>query len=120
MKQKLIKRVNVSPKRQITIPKEFFDQLKINNNRVQVYLDGDRMIVEPVAVEEYLFDFTEQLRTKLERDGYQGKRLADKLVEQRQMIDKAFGQLIKEAEAGYRSGNVVSHEELFADFNGEE
>jgi len=120
MKKKLIKRVNVSPKRQITIPKEFFDQLEIRNNRVQVYLDGNRMIVEPVAVEEDLFDFTEQLRIKLERNGYQGKKLADKLVEQKQIIDRAFGQLIKDAEADYSSGNIVSHEELFADLDGEE
>lgn len=119
MKEKTIKRVNVSPKRQITIPKEFFDQLEISNNRVQVYLDGKRMIVEPLADEEDLFDFTEQVLIKLEKHGYKGKKLADKLAEHKQIIDQAFGQLIMEAEKEYKSGNTVNHKELFADIDGE-
>ena len=118
MKKKILKRVNVSPKRQITIPKEFYDQLEIQGSRVQVYLDGRRMIVEPVGVEEDIFDFTEQMRTKLEKDGYKGKKLADKLAEQKEMMDNAFGQLIKEAEKEYNSGKTVSHDEVFSDIGG--
>lgn len=120
MNKKLIKRINVSPKRQITIPKEIFDQLEISNNRVQIYLDGRRMIVEPVATEEDLFDFTEQIRIKLEKDGYKGKKLADKLAEQQRVVDRAFGEMIMEAEKEYESGNTVSHEEIFADIDGDE
>ncbi len=119
MKKKIIKRVNVSPKRQITIPKGFYDQLEMQGNRVQVYIDGKRMIVEPVGFEEDIFDFTDQIRTKLEKDGYKGKKLVDKLTEQKKIIDNAFGQLIKEAEKEYRSGKTVSHDEVFSDIGGE-
>ena len=120
MSKKTIKRINVSPKRQITIPKDFYDQMEIHNNRVQIHLDGKRMVVEPVSVKEDLFDFTEQIRSKLEKDGFTGKKLAHKLAEQKQLVEQAFGQLIQEAEEDYRSGRTVSHEELFSDTDGTE
>jgi len=119
MTKKIMKRVNVSPKRQITIPKEFFDRMDIRNNRVQLCLDGKRMIVEPVDVKEDLFDFTEQIRMRLEKEGFTGKKLAQKLTEQKQLVESAFGQMIKEAQEEYMNGKIISHDELFSEVEGE-
>ncbi len=77
------------------------------------------MVIEPVTAEEDLFDFTEQIRSKLEKAGYKGKALADKIAEQKRVVDRAFTEIIREAEKEYHNGNTVSHEELFADLDGE-
>jgi len=119
MTKKILKRVNVSPKRQITIPKEFYDLMDIRNNRVQLCLEGKRMIVEPVDVKEDLFDFTEQIKMRLEKEGYSGKKLAQKLTEQKQLVDSAFGHIIKEAQEEYVNGKTVSHDELFSEIEKE-
>ncbi len=115
MKKKLLKKVNVSPKRQITIPKEIFDRMEICHNKVQVYLEGRRMVVEPVASNDELFDFTEQILLKLQKEGYKGKKLAEKLAEQKHMVEKALGQMIKEAQEEYKNGKTTTHKEVFAD-----
>ena len=93
--------------------------MEISNNRVQVYLDGKRMVVEPITDQEDLFDFTEQLKTRLEKEGYQGSELAEKLAVQKAAVEKAFTKIIKEAQEEYKSGKTISHEELFADIDGE-
>jgi len=120
LKRKLFKKINISPKRQITIPKEIYDQMEIRNNRVQVYLEGKRMVIESVSEQEDIFDFTGQIKEKLEKEGYTGHELAVKLAQQKQLVEKAFAQIITEAEEEYRTGKTVSHEELFADIAGED
>jgi virulence-associated protein VagC len=120
MQKKPSRKVNISPKRQITIPKDFYDRMEISNNKVQVYLDGKRMIVEPITEEDDLFDFTEQIKARLEKEGYQGKELTKKLVLQKKVVEQAFVKMIKEAEEEYHTGKTVSHEDLFADSYGSE
>ncbi len=119
MKRKL-KRINISPKRQITIPKEIYDQMEISNNRVQVYLDGNRMVIEPVSEQEDIFDFTGKIKDKLEKEGYSGHDLAIKLTERKRFVENAFAQIINEAEEEYKMGKTISHEEVFAELDGDD
>ncbi|WP_031548099.1 AbrB/MazE/SpoVT family DNA-binding domain-containing protein [Salinicoccus luteus] len=88
------KRVTVSSKRQISIPKEFCDALGIEND-VILELHNNGIIVRPVK--QQIDDFSEELLSDLIDEGYEGQDLKRVFAERKAMISSAVDSLAEEA-----------------------
>jgi bifunctional DNA-binding transcriptional regulator/antitoxin component of YhaV-PrlF toxin-antitoxin module len=88
------KRISVSPKRQITIPIEFFNKVGIENE-VECYVQSDAIVIRPVK--DTCGDFAEQILTDLVREGYSGQELIAKFKTASCQIRPAVEKLLDEA-----------------------
>lgn len=109
MKRKVI---NVSVKRQITIPQKYFDALGIGN-KVECILQEDGILLRPVQ-DSNDGELSEQILEDLISQGYSGQELLQRFKEQRKKIRPAVKKLIKEADTLVREDEgKVSMDELF-------
>ena len=88
--------INVSKKRQITIPLEFYNQLKLGN-AVECLLQDDKIIIQPLYQEHK--EFSVEILKDLISQGYSGQELVKKFETQSKNIKKAVGNLLKESDA---------------------
>lgn len=86
------KRISVSSKRQITIPKEFYESLKISEEVLCQVVDG-ALIIKPVQEE---VDFSEFILRDLVNEGYQGEELLHEFTHRKSQIRPALSQMIAE------------------------
>ena len=87
------KRIAVSSKRQISIPKEFFDSLEIGSE-VMIELDGNCMIISPIS--ESSDDFSEFILKDLIAEGYEGEELITEFSNRKSQIKPALSRMIVE------------------------
>ena len=106
---KKVKKISVSSKRQISIPKEFYDQLQIGDE-VSVELYGNHLLVRPIRGQ--FDDFSEDILADLLEEGYKGPQLLTEFKDRKAQIKSAVGFLIEETKA---SGKRTSINELFGD-----
>lgn len=88
--------INVSKKRQITIPLQFYNQLKLGNE-VECSLQDNKIIIQPLYQEHK--EFSVEILKDLVSQGYSGKELVKKFEAQSKNIKKAVGNLLEEADA---------------------
>ena len=96
--------INVTGKRQITIPLKFFEKLRFEKE-VECFLTDGAVVLRPLSGSED--GFTMEILRDLISQGYGGDELLAKFAEQRGKIKKAIGVLIAEADEiaeGKRSG----------------
>jgi len=105
------KRISVSKQRQITLPKEFYDQLGITDE-VLVELHNNRLVIRPVREEN---DFAEEILKELVAEGFEGDELIKEFNYRRRQIRPAFLKLVEEAKK--EAEDVSSLDELFEDDN---
>lgn len=86
------KRISVSSKRQITIPKEFYESLNISEEVLCQVVDG-ALIIKPVQEE---VDFSEFILRDLVNEGYQGEELLHEFTHRKSQIRPALSQMIAE------------------------
>lgn len=86
------KRISVSSKRQITIPKEFYENLNISEEVLCQVVDG-ALIIKPVQEE---VDFSEFILRDLVNEGYQGEELLNEFTNRKSQIRPALSQMIAE------------------------
>ncbi len=103
------KRISVSKQRQITLPKEFYDQLGIGDE-VFVELHNNRLVIRPVREED---DFAEEILKELVAEGFEGEELIREFNYRRKQIRPAFLKLLEEAKK--EAEDVSSLDELFED-----
>lgn len=109
------KRISVSPSRQITIPKEFFDRLHIKDE-ILCEIKGRSLFLTPIREN---VDFSDMLLQDLIKEGFSGEELLQEFrLRKKQMgsavermIDEARQDALKEREDGY----MDETEELFKD-----
>lgn len=102
------KRISVSSKRQITIPKEYFDQLNIVDEVICQVVDGE-LIIKPV---EENVDFSQFILRELINEGYSaGEELLEEFVRRKTRMNPALQQMIAEE----RDYKVYSSTEDFFD-----
>jgi len=96
--------INVTGKRQITIPRKFYEKLQFGKE-IECFLTDDAIVLRPLSnVDD---GFTLEILRDLISQGYIGDELLSKFAEQRQSISKALGTLVDEADeiaAGKRKG----------------
>jgi bifunctional DNA-binding transcriptional regulator/antitoxin component of YhaV-PrlF toxin-antitoxin module len=87
--------INVTGKRQVTIPLKFFEKLQFGKE-VECYLTNDAVVLRPLSNSDD--GFTMEILKDLVSQGYGGDELLTKFSEQRANIKKAIGMLIDEAD----------------------
>ena len=105
--------INVTGKRQITIPLKFYESLRLGKE-VECVLTDDAIVLRPLSNSDD--GFTMEILKDLISQGYNGDELLEKFAEQRTKIKKAIGELINEADEvaeGKRKGATT--EELFGE-----
>lgn len=111
---KVIKRIKVSDKRQITIPKRFYDKLGVNQE-VICELRGNEIVLRGVPQTE---DLSEEILEDLVAQGFEGQDLVREFQKVKSQIRPAVEKLIAESNQAAKSlqgnGNEDT-EELFGD-----
>ena len=101
------KRISVSSKRQITIPLQFFEKLRIGSE-VECELKDGGIFIRPI--DEPSGEFDEFILADLIKEGYQGQELLKEFKEMRRQIRPA---VLKMLEANAKEARAIPLEELF-------
>lgn len=113
-KKRLIRQIKVSEKRQITIPKQFFDKLGIGGEMI-CELRGNEIVLRRIPQTE---DFSEEILKDLVAQGFEGENLIREFQKVKSKIRPAVEKLIEEsslaAQSLYGNGNDET-EDLFGD-----
>jgi bifunctional DNA-binding transcriptional regulator/antitoxin component of YhaV-PrlF toxin-antitoxin module len=89
------RRINISSKRQITIPARFFKALDLDKELECIYTNG-MLILTPVKKEDSAF--SEEILEDLILQGYSGEKLLDEFKKMNRKIRPAIEKLIEEAD----------------------
>lgn len=99
--------INVTGKRQVTIPMKFYERLGFGKE-VECFLTEDSIVLRPLSNSDD--SFTMEILKDLVSQGLSGDELLVKFAEQRNNIKKAVGMLIDEADeiaSGKRDGSTT-------------
>lgn len=91
--RKKARRVSISKQRQISIPKDFYDALGLENEAMVEYV-GNAIVIRPPATE---IDFSKQILEDLVKEGYQGDDLVQEFIRRKSNIKPAIQRLAQEA-----------------------
>jgi bifunctional DNA-binding transcriptional regulator/antitoxin component of YhaV-PrlF toxin-antitoxin module len=100
--------ISVSPKRQITIPLRFFQQVGLGKE-VECLVQDGTIVIRPLPSDEG--EFTVEILRDLVARGYQGEELVSKFAEQKAKLKTAVGRMVHEADEiahGKRKGATLS------------
>jgi len=99
--------INVTGKRQVTIPLKFYERLSFGKE-VECLLTDDSIVIRPLSSSDD--GFTMEILRDLVSQGLSGDELLAKFAEQRCKIKKAVGLLIDEADeiAGGKRESVTT------------
>ena len=87
--------INVTGKRQVTIPLKFYEKLRFGKE-VECFLTDDAIVLRPFSSIDD--GFTLEILKDLVSQGLSGNELIEKFAEQRQNTKKAISMLISEAD----------------------
>ncbi|MFK3988525.1 AbrB/MazE/SpoVT family DNA-binding domain-containing protein [Exiguobacterium mexicanum] len=102
------KKVAVSSKRQIAIPKEFFDAIGIEKEIIMELNDG---VINIKPVRTHTDDFSEEILADVIQEGFTGNDILKEFQRRKNMIRPAISQMIEEA----TSTKPTSIDDLFGD-----
>lgn len=106
------KQIRVSEKRQITIPKRFFEKLGIGESLI-CELRGDEIVLRPAPTDD---DFSEEILKDLVQAGYEGQQLLTEFHKRKAQIRPAVEALIAEADQAAQQFSGTGDEETEALF----
>ena len=111
------KRISVSEKRQITIPKKFYEKMGIGDE-VECFLDEDNgfILIRPISRDND--DFSEQILADLIAQGYSGENLLNEFKRMKQKVRPAVEMMIADADKAAAELNGSGDDqikEIFAD-----
>ena len=105
--------INVTGKRQVTIPIKFYEKLGFGRE-VECFLTHDSVVIKPLAENDD--NFSMEILKDLVSQGYGGEELLLKFAEQRINVKKAIGILIDEAdEIAAGKCDTVSTKDIFGE-----
>lgn len=108
------KRISVSSKRQITIPKEFYDSLNISDEVMCRVVDGE-LVIRPIGEE---VDFSKFILQDLINEGYEaGNELLQEFSRRKSQIRPALNQMIVESRDNKTYSNT---EDFFSELDEDE
>ena len=87
--------INITGKRQVTIPLKFFEKLRFGKE-AECILTDDAVILRPLAASDDTY--TMEILKDLVSQGYSGDELLTKFAEQRANMKKAINTLMKQAD----------------------
>ena len=101
--------ISVSGKRQVTIPRKYFEALGFSNE-AECILQNSAIIIRPIK-ENTGSEFSEQILADLIAQGLSGQELLTKFKEMSKKIAPAMEKLINEADSiakGEKKGAILS------------
>jgi len=110
---------SITSKRQITIPKDFFDELNLRPGKIKCYVDNGKIILDPLK-ENNFWDFSSEILCDLIEKGYEDKKLLDKFNEEKKQVKKSISLMLEEAKEEIKKGNYRSLESIFKEILEEE
>ena len=90
------RRINISSKRQITIPAKYYDALGLSKELDCIYSNG-MLILTPVRKDDPAF--AEEILSGLVRQGYTGEKLLAEFKKINRQVRPAIEKIIEEADA---------------------
>ena len=87
--------ISVSPKRQITIPLKYFEELNIDNE-VECLLKGNSIIIRPLRGDSS--EFAEEILKDLVSQGFSGEELIEEFKKKTKEIKGAISAILEEAD----------------------
>lgn len=102
-----IKKISVSAKRQMTIPKQFYDELKIEDD-VTCQIVDNTLVIKPV---HNGIDFSEFILKDLVKEGYTGDTLLKEFSYRKSQINNSVHNMIDDTRDYKTYSNV---DDLFA------
>ena len=87
--------ISVSPKRQITIPLKYFEELNIDNE-VECLLKGNSIIIRPLRGESD--EFAEEILKDLVSQGLSGEELIEEFKKKTKEIKGAISAMLEETD----------------------
>lgn len=81
------KKISVSEKRQITIPKDFFDALNIGKE-IECGMVDNYIIIKPIR-ENFTDEFSEYILQDILKEGYKDKDILEEFKKRRNELKKA-------------------------------
>lgn len=109
-KKKLVKRIAVSSKKQITIPKDFYEKLGIGKE-VLIELVDNKLIIRPIHEDN--FDFSDLILKDLIDEGYKGEELLKEFLYRKSQIAPALAKMISEERPKAKTYTLDTLEDLF-------
>ncbi|ENH97817.1 hypothetical protein J416_03611 [Gracilibacillus halophilus YIM-C55.5] len=106
--RKKSRRISISNKRQITVPKEYYDYLEMETE-ANIELEGNKIVITPVR--ETNDDFLEFILKDLIDEGYGGEDLLQEFNRRKNNIRPAVEAWMKDAHEN--AENVESVSDLF-------
>ena len=109
------RRINISSKRQITIPVKYYEALGLSKELECIYAN-DMLILTPVRKDDPAF--AEEILSDLIKEGYSGEKLLTEFKKTNRKIRPAVEKLIEEADeiAKAASANYIDKtDEIFGD-----
>ncbi|MBN2073826.1 MAG: AbrB/MazE/SpoVT family DNA-binding domain-containing protein [Actinobacteria bacterium] len=103
--------INITGKRQITIPKKFYKNLGLGKE-AECFIEKNALVIRPLYQNGEAFSV--EILKDLVSEGYSGDELVARFTEERQKMKAAIGDLIKEGNdiaAGKKKG--ASMEDVF-------
>ena len=105
--------INVTGKRQVTIPLKFFEKLRFGKE-IECFLTDGAVVLRPLSSSDDSFSM--EILRDLISQGYNGGELLEKFAEQRSKIKKAIGVMINEAdEIAKGKRNSSTTEDIFGE-----
>jgi bifunctional DNA-binding transcriptional regulator/antitoxin component of YhaV-PrlF toxin-antitoxin module len=108
--------VRVTSKRQFTIPKRYFDVLHIGE-QVKCYLEGKKLVIEPVHENEF-WDFSTDILRELVAENYTGEDLLREFESRKYKAARALERMVEEARDDAAAGGGRPAEDVFKELLG--
>ena len=113
-----VKKLSISSKRQVTIPKKFFSQLNFSRD-AECMIRGNELVIRPSQTISGS-EFAEQILADLLQQGYSGEELLQKFSTMQKEIRPAVQGLLHEAKMiAEDRASYDSYQDVFGDDEGE-
>ena len=89
--------INISKKRQITLPLKFFNELGFNNE-AECFIRNGEIVIRPYSRNEANTYFSEQILKELIKEGYNGEELLLEFKKRSEETNKAIKKMLSDAD----------------------
>lgn len=108
--------VRVTSKRQFTIPKRFFDALRIGE-QVKCYQEGKKLVIEPIR-EDNFWDFSTDILRELVAENYTGDDLVKEFESRKEKAARALERMVDEARSDAAANAGRPAKDIFKELPG--
>ena len=105
--------VNISPKRQITIPQKFYTHLNFDNE-AEIFVRNNELVIRPArpALDD---DYSDMILQDLIKEGYKGEKLNKELEKRKELVKKNIKKLIKQIDESRRKDKLYTYKDVFGE-----